>query len=106
LVASKGIVILRIFRSHSKCSCSESSTHWSWPFTRAHEKYHNHVVTTVTCLKHAWSVRLYDDKNLRFLTAAEENEAVLRMAASTLPAAAAGTSAASNPWLQVAYTSR
>lgn len=95
-----------IFRNHSKCSCSETSNNWSWPFTRAHEKYHDQVVTTVTCLKHAWSVRLYDDKNLRFLTIAEEQEAVRRMGAPILPAHSSGAGAANNVWLEAAYTAR
>jgi hypothetical protein len=42
---------------------------WSWPFTRAHERYHDLTVTTVTCLKHPWSVRLYDTKNMRIVKA-------------------------------------
>ena len=54
---------------------------WSWPFTRAHERYQNLTVTTVTCLKHPWSVRLYDPKNMRFVKAAEERKIVLHIQA-------------------------
>lgn len=61
-----------IFRRGTVCSCPESSTNWSWPFTRVHERYHDATVTTVTCLKHPWSVRLYDPASMRFVTGAEE----------------------------------
>jgi hypothetical protein len=65
---------LGIFRKRTACSCSEDSVNWSWPFTRAHERYHNLTVTTVTCLKHPWSVRLYDPKKMKFVKAAEERK--------------------------------
>ena len=52
-----------------------------WPFTRAHERYHELTVTTVTCLKHPWSVRLYDPKNMRFVKAAEERRIVRQIQA-------------------------
>lgn len=55
---------------------------WSWPFTRAHERYYDRTVTTVTCLKHPWSVRLYDPKNMRFVKAAEERIIVRQIQAS------------------------
>ena len=70
---------------------------WSWPFTRAHERYHDltvttvtclkhpwsvRLVTTVTCLKHPWSVRLYDTKNMRIVKAAEERKIVRQIQAS------------------------
>jgi hypothetical protein len=55
---------------------------WSWPFTRAHERYHDLTVTTVTCLKHPWSVRLYDTKNMRIVKAAEERKIVRQIQAS------------------------
>jgi hypothetical protein len=64
--------VFGMFRRGTACSCSEDSPNWSWPVTRAHERYHDATVTTVTCLKHAWSVRLYDPKMMRFLTGAEE----------------------------------
>ena len=55
---------------------------WSWPFTRAHELYHDLTVTTVTCLKHPWSVRLYDAKNMRIVKAAEERKIVRQIQVS------------------------
>ena len=64
--------MLGIFHRRTACSCSEDSVNWSWPFTRAHEQYHDLIVTTVTCMKHPWSVRLYDPKQMRFMKAAEE----------------------------------
>jgi hypothetical protein len=69
--------VLGMFRRGTACSCSEGSANWSWPLTRAHERYHDAIVTTVTCLKHPWSVRLYDPKMMRFLTGGEERR-VLR----------------------------
>jgi hypothetical protein len=71
--------MLGIFRKRTVCSCSEKGPNWSWPFTRAHEKYQDRVVTYVTCLKHAWSVRLYDEKSMRFLSYREELAVVQRM---------------------------
>jgi hypothetical protein len=50
--------------------------------TRAHERYNNLTVTTVTCLKHPWSVRLYDSKKMKFMKAAEERAIVRQMQAS------------------------
>ena len=47
---------------------------WSWPFTRAHERYHDLTVTNVTCPKHPWSVRLYDPKQMKFVKVAEERK--------------------------------
>ena len=55
---------------------------WSWPFTRAHEQYHDLTVTTVTCRKHPWSIRLYDPKNMRIVKAAEERIIVRQIQAS------------------------
>jgi hypothetical protein len=66
--------MLGIFRRRTACSCSEDSENWSWPFTRAHERYHDLTVTTVTCRKHPWSVRLYDPKNMKFVKPAEERK--------------------------------
>lgn len=63
-----------IFRKRTACYCSEESVNWSWPFTRAHERYHGLTVTTVTCLKHPWSVRLYDPKQMKFVKVAEERK--------------------------------
>ena len=73
--------MLGIFHERTACSCSEDSVNWSWPFTRAHERYHDLTVTTVTCLKHPWSVRLYDPKQMRFVNAAEEREIVRQIQA-------------------------
>lgn len=73
--------MLGIFHDRTACSCSEDSVNWSWPFTRAHERYHDLTVTTVTCLKHPWSVRLYDPKQMRFVNAAEEREIVRQIQA-------------------------
>lgn len=70
--------MVRLFQRRTVCSCSERSTNWSWPFTRAHERYHNETVTTVTCLKHPWSVRLYDPKKMSFVKSAEERK-ILRL---------------------------
>lgn len=64
--------MLGIFRRRTVCSCSERSANWSWPFTRAHERYYNATVTIVICLKHPWSVRLYDPKKMSFVKSAEE----------------------------------
>ena len=55
---------------------------WSWPFTRAHELYHDLTVTTITCRKHPWSVRLYDTENMRIVKAAEERKIVRQIQAS------------------------
>jgi hypothetical protein len=77
LIAHKEMVMLGFLRKRTTCSCSKGSAHWSWPFTRAHEKYSGQIVTTVTCQKHPWSVHLYDLKNMRFVTPTEEGE-VLR----------------------------
>ena len=63
-----------IFRNRTACSCSEDSVNWSWPFTRPHERYHDITVTTVTCLKHPWSVRLYNPKQMKFVKVAEERK--------------------------------
>jgi len=68
--------VLGIFCHRTSCSCSEDSSNWSWPFTRAHERYQGRTVTTVTCLKHPWSVRLYDPKEMRFVKAAAERKIV------------------------------
>lgn len=97
---------MRILSKHSKCSCSETSNHWSWPFTRAHEKYHDHVVTTVTCLKHAWSVRLYDGSNLRFFTISEEEQTLRQMESSIPPSHRSGTDESKNVWMKLAYTAQ
>jgi hypothetical protein len=74
--------VFGIVRRRTTCSCSEVSANWSWPFTRAHELYHGLTVTTVTCLKHPWSVRLYDPKNMRIVKAAEERKIVRQIQAS------------------------
>jgi hypothetical protein len=66
--------VLGIFRRRTVCSCSERSANWSWPFTRAHERYHDAIVTTVTCRMHPWSVRLYDPKKMSFVKSAEERK--------------------------------
>jgi hypothetical protein len=55
---------------------------WSWPFTRAHERYHDLTVTTVICRKHPWSIRLYDAKNMKIVKAAEERKIVRQIHAS------------------------
>ena len=73
--------MLGIFRNRTACSCSVDSVNWSWPFTRAHERYYGRTVTTVTCLKHPWSVRLYDSKQMRFVKAAEERKIVRQIRA-------------------------
>ena len=73
--------MLGIFRNRTVCSCSENSVNWSWPFTRAHERYQGRRVTTVTCLKHPWSIRLYDPNNMRFVKAAEERKIVRQIQA-------------------------
>jgi len=39
--------MLWIFRKRNSCFCSEGSMNWSWPFTRAHERYQGQTVTTV-----------------------------------------------------------
>ena len=74
--------MLRMFRRCTVCSCSESSANWSWPMTRAHERYYDLTVTTVTCLKHPWSVRLYDPKKMRFVKSAEERKTLRLIRAS------------------------
>jgi hypothetical protein len=74
--------MLGFLRKRTICSCSKRSAHWSWPLTRAHEKYSDQIVTTVTCRKHPWSVRLYDLKNMRFVTAAEEGQVLRQIQAS------------------------
>jgi hypothetical protein len=66
--------MLGIFRKRTSCFCAEDSVSWSWPFTRAHERYHDFTVTTVTCMKHPWSVRLYDPQQMRFVKVAEERK--------------------------------
>jgi hypothetical protein len=71
-----------IFRNRTACFCSEGSLSWSWPFTRAHERYHDVTVTTVTCLKHPWSVRLYDSEKMRFVKVAEERRILRQIQAS------------------------
>jgi hypothetical protein len=43
------------------------------------------VVTTVTCLKHPWSVRLYDQGNMKFVSAGEEREINRQIQAATYP---------------------
>jgi hypothetical protein len=66
-----------VFGSYLKrtsCSCSVKSENWSWPITRAHEKYQGRVVTTVICLKHPWSIRLYDLKKMGFADDSAERE--------------------------------
>ena len=73
--------MLGIFHDRTACSCSEDSVNWSWPFTRAHERYHDLTVTTVTCLKHPWSVRLYDPDHMRFVKSAEERRIVRQIRA-------------------------
>ena len=73
--------MLGIFRNRTACSCSVDSVNWSWPFTRAHERYYGRTVTTVTCLKHPLSVRLYDSKQMRFVKAAEERKIVRQIRA-------------------------
>ena len=75
--------MLGMFRRRTVCSCSERSANWSWPFTRAHERYHDATVTTVTCLKHHWSVRLYDPKTMSFVKSAEERKIVRPIQANT-----------------------
>ncbi len=71
-----------VFRRRTVCSCSEGSANWSWPVTRVHERYHDTTVTTVTCLKHPWSVRLYDPKMMRFVKSAEERRVLLQIRAN------------------------
>jgi hypothetical protein len=39
-----------------------------------HERYYDLTVTTVTCMKHPWSVRLYDPQQMRFMKVAEERK--------------------------------
>ena len=73
--------MLGFFGNRTTCSCSENSVNWSWPFTRAHEQYHDETVTTVTCLKHPWSVRLYDSGKMRFVKVAEERKILRRIQA-------------------------
>jgi hypothetical protein len=74
--------VFGMFRRRTVCSCSEGSANWSWPLTRVHERYHDATVTTVTCLKHPWSVRLYDPKMMRFVKSAEERRVVRQIRAS------------------------
>jgi hypothetical protein len=73
-VRQSGDIALGMFRNRTACSCSENSENWSWPFTRAHERYQGRIVTTVTCLKHPWSVRLYDPRKMKFVKASEERK--------------------------------
>ena len=40
------------------------------------------IVTTVTCLKHPWSVRLYDPKMMRFVKGAEERRVLRQIRAN------------------------
>ena len=40
------------------------------------------TVTTVTCLKHPWSVRLYDPKNMRIVKATDERKIMLQIQVS------------------------
>jgi hypothetical protein len=63
-----------MFPKRTACFCSKASENWSWPFTRSHELYHGVTVTTVFCMKHPWSVRLYDFKKMRFVKVAEERK--------------------------------
>jgi hypothetical protein len=74
--------VFGIFRRRTTCSCSEDSVNWSWPFTRTHELYHDLTVTTVTCQKHPWSVRLYDPINMRIVKASEERKIMRQIQAS------------------------
>jgi hypothetical protein len=74
--------VLGMFRRRTVCSCSERSANWSWPYTRAHERYHNATVTTVVCLKHPWSVRLYDPKKMSFVKSAEERKILRQIQAN------------------------
>lgn len=74
--------MLGMFRRRTACSCSEGSVNWSWPMTRAHERYHDATVTTVTCLKHPWSVRLYDPKKMSFVKSAEERKILRQIQAN------------------------
>jgi hypothetical protein len=71
-----------MFRRRTACSCSEGSANWSWPLTRVHERYHGATVTTVTCLKHPWSVRLYDPTMMKFVNGAEERKFVRQIQAN------------------------
>ena len=71
-----------MFRRRTVCSCSEGSANWSWPLTRVHERYLDATVTTVTCLKHPWSVRLYDPKTMRFVKGAEERRVLRQIRAN------------------------
>ena len=66
------------FHRGPKCSCS--GDHWSWPTTRAHENFHKQVVTTTTCLKHG-TVRLYNLKEMRIATWAEERQVLAEIQA-------------------------
>jgi hypothetical protein len=66
--------VLNFLFKRATCSCSEKSASWSWPRTRAHEKYQGQIVTTVVCMKHPWSVRLYDLKTMRFVEPSVEQE--------------------------------
>jgi len=74
--------VFGMFRRRTVCSCSEGSANWSWPLTRVHERYHDTTVTTVTCLKHPWSVRLYDPKTMRFVKGAEERRVLRQIRAN------------------------
>jgi hypothetical protein len=74
--------VLGIFGRRTVCSCSERSANWSWPFTRAHERYLGATVTTVTCLKHPWSVRLYDPKKMSFVKSGEERKILRQLQAN------------------------
>jgi hypothetical protein len=77
------MAMLGIHRKRPGCSCWEGSAHWTWPLTRAHEKYNGQVVTSVRCKKHPWSVRLYDFENMRFVTIEEEEKFLLQIQVST-----------------------
>ena len=69
-----------LFQNRTACFCSEGSVNWSWPFTRSHELYHGVTVTTVFCMKHPWSVRLYDLEKMRFVKVAVEREILRKLA--------------------------
>jgi hypothetical protein len=78
------------FHRGPKCSCS--GDHWTWPTSRAHENYHGHVVTTTTCLKHG-TVRLYNIKEMRVATWAEERQVLAEIQAYLNPPHKEGTHA-------------
>lgn len=66
-------VIWCLQRIFPKCSCDCESSNWSSVFTMNHPEYYNEQVTYVICLKHA-AVRLYDDEEMRILSAAEDRQ--------------------------------